>query len=134
MDVALFEDPEGPIERFSWGVFVIRGETHGQTATGRVGAGKDIRVVGEKVKRWREREGHRLKKSMIARVYDKGVEALVIGTGVEGGIEAPDKVRRSIARHGIPLLVVEPTAEACRVYNQLWREGKRVALLAHGSC
>lgn len=130
----LFEDPRGPIERFTWGLFVVRGVEHGETESGRVGAGKDIRIVGDCVSRWRERKGHRLKKSMITGVYDEDIETLVIGTGVEGAVEVPEKVSEAARGHGICQIVVARTPEACRRFNELARAGKRVALLAHGTC
>ncbi|MBI5092479.1 MAG: hypothetical protein HZB26_08545 [Candidatus Hydrogenedentes bacterium] len=67
----LFHDAAGPIEQFSWGRFIICGEEQSQSETGRIGAGKDIRVIGKEVTRWKEREGHRLKKRMITGVGDK---------------------------------------------------------------
>lgn len=131
---ALFHDAEGPIEQFTSGTFVIRGDEHSRTAKGRVGAGKDIRLIGKKVTRWKERKGHRLKKSMITGVYDKDIDVLIIGTGVEDSVEVPDKVRGAVEKHGIPELVIEPTPQACRTYNKLYRKGIRVALLVHGTC
>lgn len=130
----LFVDPEGPIEHLAWGAFVICGTVHGDSEEGRIGAGKDIRVIGTSVTRWKEREGHKLKKSMITGVYDDDLEVLIIGTGVNGAIEVPGKVVKEIERHGIECVVVEPTAQACETFNELSREGRHVGLLAHGTC
>lgn len=130
----LFEDPAGPIERLTWGRFLIRGEQHGEASGKRTGKGKDIRITGSKVRRWKGREGHRLKKSMIEDVCNEDIEVLIIGTGIEGGIEVPEKVRNAVAKRGIAELYVERTPEACRRFNELHRAGKRVALLAHGTC
>ena len=69
----MLDDPRGPIQHFSWGAFVIGGEEHSTTT----GAGKDIRVVGDDVSPWRERKGHKLKRSMITGVYDRDVDVLV---------------------------------------------------------
>ena len=96
--------------------------------------GKDIRLVGGVVSRWKERKGHRLKKEMITGVYDHGVEALIIGLGVHSALECPRQVQEAILEQGISQLILEPTPEACRRYNEMVREGKRVALLAHGTC
>lgn len=126
----MFEDPTGPIEHFSWGKFVIEGEEHSTT----VGVGKDIRLVGEEVSAWRERKGHKLKPSMITGVYDREVDVLVIGVGVYGAITCPERVREAVRGHGISELIVEETPEACATYNALFWEGRRVALLAHGTC
>ncbi|MGD9030258.1 MAG: Mth938-like domain-containing protein [Anaerolineae bacterium] len=126
----MLDDPRGPIERFSWGRFVIDGEEHSTNA----GVGKDIRVVGKDVSPWRERKGHALKKSMITGVYDRDIDVLIIGIGVHGALECPKKVERAIREHGIHELIVQPTPQACATYNELFRQGKRVALLAHGTC
>jgi hypothetical protein len=126
----MFDDPRGPIEHFSWGAFVIDGEEHSTES----GVGKDIRLIGEEVSAWRERKGHKLKRSMITGVYDREVDVLVIGMGVHGAVKCPDKVRKAVREHGISKLILQPTPEACATYNELFREGKRVALLAHGTC
>jgi len=129
-----FHDDQGPIESLTWGMFAIRGESHGECQLERLGAGKDIRIMGKKVTRWKERKGHRLKKSMVTGVYDKDLEVLVIGAGIERAIEVPDKTVRAIREHGISEVFIAPTPQACRMYNELYRKGKRVGLLAHGTC
>ena len=60
----MFEDKKGPIEHFSWGKFIIKGEEHSKTGMGKIGAGKDIRLIGLKISKWKERDGHILDKSM----------------------------------------------------------------------
>ena len=131
---SLFTDPGGPIESFSWGAFVVRGKEHSESSDGKTGSGKDVRIIGAEVSAWKERKGHLLKKSMITDVYEKGVKVLVIGNGVYGALEVPEKVKRDVAKHGISQLLIECTPEACHTYNELFREGKKVALLAHGTC
>ncbi|MGD8967434.1 MAG: Mth938-like domain-containing protein [Anaerolineae bacterium] len=126
----MFDDPRGPIQHFSWGAFVIGDEEHSTEA----GVGKDIRLVGEDVSPWRERKGHKLKKSMITGVYDRDVEVLVIGIGVHGAVKCPDKVKKAIREHGISELILQPTPQACATYNDLFHQDKEVALLAHGTC
>jgi len=130
----MFDDPDGPIEQFEWGRFVVCGAEHSGSHEQRVGAGKDIRLIGRDATRWREREGHRLTPSMIAGVYGKEIDVLIIGIGVNGAVECPQEVRQSIRANGIGELILERTPEACRTYNALFREGKSVALLAHGTC
>jgi hypothetical protein len=130
----MFDDPRGPIEHFSWARFVVRGVEHAFTESGAVGAGKDIRIVGDAVSAWEEREGHKLKPDMITGIYGRGVEVLIIGNGVRGLIDMTKKARQAVAEHGIARLIVEQTPEACRLYNELYRQGLQVALLAHGTC
>ena len=131
----MFDDPRGPIEYFSWAKFIICGQEHSEVVDGEeVGVGKDIRLIGREVSEWRERKGHELKPSMITGVYGRGIEVLIIGIGVDGLIECPGKVKRAIQENGIPEVIVARTPEACRLYNELFHQGKRVALLAHGTC
>jgi len=96
--------------------------------------GKDVRLVGEEVSEWRERKGRRLKNSMIAGVYDRYLDVLVIGIGVYGAVKRPREVRKTIHEHGISELILKPTPEACATYNELFHRGEKVALLAHGTC
>jgi hypothetical protein len=128
------EGIEAPVEWVSWGTFRVCGKEHAKTEKGKVGVGKDIRVIGRDVTEWKERKGHSLTSSMITGVYDAGIEVLVIGIGVDGAIECPEEVKRSIREQGIARVELRRTPEACQLYNALLRAGKQVALLAHGTC
>lgn len=130
----MFHDSRGPIEQFSWGRFVVCGEEHGKVHGTKIGKGKDIRLIGTKVSKWKEREGHRLSKSMISGIFDERLDVLIIGIGVDGLIECPDEVLKHIKSRGIERVILKNTPDACRIYNDLYHEGKRVALLAHGTC
>ncbi len=130
----MFDDPAGPIEHFEWGMYVVNGVSHGKSGDTVIGAGKDIRIVGGNVTAWRERRGHRLSPDMITGVFGVGVETLIIGTGADGLIEYSEEVAASIRLRGISCIIGAPTPESCRIYNEMHRSGKRVALLAHGTC
>ena len=130
----MFDDSKGPIEHFSWGKFVVCGVEHSGSPAGDVGVGKDICLVGPEVTAWSERKGHRLKRSMVSGVFDRDIVVLVVGTGVYGRLKCPKKVRQSIGESGIVQVILEPTPVACRIYNELYHGGGRVALLAHGTC
>jgi hypothetical protein len=129
-ETAMFHDDHGPIERFEWGKFTITGRVHMKG----MGVGKDIRLVGTDVTEWAEREGHLLTPEMITGIYHSGIEVLVIGNGINQLLQCPDTVRTDILSHGIMELHVLPTPEACKDYNELYRQGRKVALLAHGTC
>ena len=131
----MFDDPSGPITHFSWGKYIIDGKVHETKEKGKeIGAGKDIRIVNGKVSAWEERHGHKLTPEMITGISKEDAEILIIGIGVNGLIKVPKETRKVINKLGIPELILAPTPEACRRYNQLVREGRRVALLAHGTC
>lgn len=124
------EHKEELIEHFTFGEFVIAGQKH----SGEKGVGKDIRLVGREVSAWKERKGHRLTPEMITGVYRRGIEVLVIGNGDGGALEVPAEVIAAIQANGIPEVIVEKTGKACKLYNRLYRQGKKAALLAHGTC
>ncbi|MFO7696026.1 MAG: Mth938-like domain-containing protein [Anaerolineae bacterium] len=132
--MTLFSDPNGPIESLEWGLFHIDGVAHGEADGSEQGAGKDIRIVGRTVSSWPERKGHRLKRKMITGIAPDSVDILVIGTGVYGRIKCPGKLLRELQTSGLHKVVLLPTVEACATYNRLFHEGRRVALLAHGTC
>ncbi len=125
----MFEDPKGPINRFEWAAFTINGEVHNLQE----GVGKDIFLSPQGVSAWSERKGHKLKAGMVKRALALKPEVLIIGNGVEGALEIGKKARRKVEEAGVKLVVLR-TPEACYEYNRLYREGKRVILLAHGTC
>lgn len=129
----MFSDPAGPIEHFSWGRFVICGKEHSRQET-KLGVGKDIRLIQQDVTEWKERKGHLLTLEMITGVWEQKIEILVIGNGVNGALECPASVIQGIqARENIQVVIAK-TPQACELYNRLYKLGKRVALLAHGTC
>lgn len=128
-----FEDPKGPIQRASWATFFIDGQEHSD-GDRRMGAGKDLRLVGHAVTAWDERQGHRLSPAMITGVYDQQLDTLILGLGFDRKVECPPELVEEIRRHGIPNVVLAATAEACRLYNEAVRAGKRVGMLVHGTC
>jgi hypothetical protein len=46
----------------------------------------------------------------------------------------PKEVKKEIKARGIGKLILACTPEACALYNELFHQGKSVALLAHGTC
>jgi len=125
----MFAEPKGPITHFEWATFTIDGKIHSSEK----GVGKDIFLSPEGVSAWHERKGHKLKAGMVRRALALKPEVLIIGNGVEGALEIGKKARKEIEDAGVKLIVLR-TPEACREYNRLYRHGKRVILLAHGTC
>jgi hypothetical protein len=130
----MFNDPKGPIEHFSWGKYVINGQEHSKADGDKIGKGKDIRLFGDKVSKWKERKGHILNESMITGIFGNKVEILIIGTGVDGMLNCPEDIKNFILSNGIKELILEKTPQACSIYNKLYHKGKKAALLAHGTC
>ena len=110
---------------------MINGVSHSQDGEG---VGKDICVINGEVHPWEARKGHRLKVKMVQCVFGKDVSVLVIGVGVQGAIHVPQKTCNAIREAGISTVFIEKTPAACAIYNRLFHNGERVALLAHGTC
>ena len=125
---------KGPIESYSFGKFIIDGKEHSGVNDKVRGQGKDILLVGKNVSEWKEREGHRLSLDMVTRVFDENIDILIIGAGADKALKCPKKVILKIKKHGISRVIVKRTQKACKVYNRLYKKGKKVALLAHGTC
>ena len=129
--IAMFKDKNGPIEAFDWGRFVINGKVHSEDGEG---VGKDICIIEGEVAPWDERHGHRLNPDMVDCVFGKELRVLVIGNGVYGRIKVRNKTIKKLKAEGISEVIIEKTPQACKIFNQLYREGKRVGFLAHGTC
>lgn len=126
----MFDDPEGPIEHFSWAKFIIRGREHSRFK----GAGKDILIVGDEVEEWKDMGGHHLTPSSVDCIEGNDLEVLVIGNGVSGMVDISGSVIRRTKELGISEVIILHTPKACSTYNEAYKEGKKVALLAHGTC
>ena len=127
----MFTDSAGSIERFEWGMFQINGRVHSMEGEG---VGKDIFMLGREVHAWKARKGHRLEPKMVPGTLKDDVDILVIGNGVNGALKVPKKTCKAIRAAGVIQLIIEPTPKACAIYNELVRQGKNAALLAHGTC
>ncbi|MBI9043706.1 MAG: hypothetical protein JEZ06_04425 [Anaerolineaceae bacterium] len=134
MDKTVFKDSIGPIEEFSWGKFIVGGKTHTKEGDQLIGAGKDIRLIRNHISAWTERKGHKVKPDMITGIFDQDIQVLVFGIGVQGSLKVPQKTISAIKKQGIEEVLLLRTPQACQIYNKLYYEGKRVALLAHGTC
>jgi hypothetical protein len=49
-------------------------------------------------------------------------------------VECSKKVKNKIREKGIDKVILARTPDACALYNELFHQGKSVALLAHGTC
>ncbi|MHB2154878.1 Mth938-like domain-containing protein [Calditrichota bacterium GD2] len=125
---------QGPIEEVSWGKFVIGGRAHFKNSDGTLtGAGKDICLIGKMLSPWRERKGHLLTQDMVRRVASADVDTVIIGNGFDGALQVPDEVKNFLEENG-KTVIIEKTPQACERFNRMFRQGAKVALLAHGTC
>ncbi|HID74015.1 MAG TPA: hypothetical protein EYP43_03065 [Thermoplasmata archaeon] len=129
----MFEDPDGPIERYAWGEYRIHGRVHrwDVMVTGNIGSA--VEVAPWRERRDLERVPHLLIPAMVEPALVLGPEVLIVGTGAMGALRVDRAMVDSIEVEGVRL-VVEPTPRACGTFNRLFGEGRRVVALLHGTC
>jgi hypothetical protein len=92
-----------------------------------------ILLPGRVIPGWRRKEGHSLGEEDLEKVFDFGPKILVVGTGAHGVMKVPAHLRNLLASEGIDL-IADRTEAAARRFNELLREGRRVAGCFHLTC
>jgi hypothetical protein len=111
------------IDSYRFGQIVINGRKY----TSDVIISPD-RVQGD----WWRDESHELALKDIAGVIDENPEILLVGTGASNLMKVlPEVEQEAEARH--IQLIVQPTGEACDIYNQL-APTQRVVAAFHLTC
>jgi hypothetical protein len=111
------------IDFYEFGEIVIDGKSYTS----------DVIIYPQRIdSNWRRREGHELGLSDLKDVLENRPEIIVVGTGNPGLMKVLPETERYIKSKGIEL-VVQPTREACRTYNELCIDRKIIALL-HLTC
>jgi hypothetical protein len=81
---------------------------------------------------WWRKEGHRLQFEDLKEVLETKLEVLVVGTGYYGEMMVPAETRKQVESAGIDL-IIQKTAEACKIFNILV-ESKKVVAALHLTC
>ena len=81
---------------------------------------------------WWRKDGHVLYVADIESVVEEKPEVLIVGTGKYGLLDVMPETKEYIESKGIEL-IVEPTEQACEIYNQVSKDKKTVAAL-HVTC
>jgi hypothetical protein len=76
---------------------------------------------------------HHIKKEEIEQLFTSGAEAVVIGVGILSRARLSDEAKNYAERQSAELLVL-PSRDAVRKWNQLVNKGKRTAALIHITC
>ena len=93
----------------------------------------NIILLGKIVNRARYLPDHGLAFDDIIPLVEYKPEYIVIGTGASGVMPVSDEIKELIETKGIKL-IVEKTPDACRTYNSLLSENKKVAAFLHDTC
>ena len=111
------------IDHYRFGAITVGGQRHT----------RDLIILPERViVGWWRKEGHALYPDDLTAVLEAAPEVLVVGTGAYGMMRVTEETRWALKAAGIHL-VVAPTAEAVKTYNDL-REKARVAVALHLTC
>ena len=112
------------IESYSFGRIVVDGKEYTT----------DLIIFSDRVKDgWWRKQGHRLHIEDIEDVVEERPDVLVVGTGYWGLMRVPAETKKYIEERGIEL-IIQPTKQACKTYNELIRSGKEAAAAFHLSC
>jgi hypothetical protein len=96
----------------------------------------DVIVFPEKVMGgWWRREGHRIYVEDLMEILSHTPlpEVLVVGTGYSGLVKVMPEVENVLKARGIKLMV-QPTGEAYKTFNELLRSNRLVAGAFHLTC
>ncbi len=94
----------------------------------------DVKIIGGRVKdNWWRGQGHLLDLADISDIMESRPDVLVIGTGYSGRMQVPDATRQGLGNLGIRIMA-ERTGSAVRMFNQLHKEGRKVAGAFHLTC
>ena len=111
------------IDSYHFGQIVINGTKYTS----------DVIIFPDRVQgNWRRNESHELTLKDITVIMNENPEILLVGTGASGQMRVLPEVERAAESRNIQL-IVQPTGEACDLYNQLSQVQTVVAAL-HLTC
>ena len=112
------------ITEFSFGKIVVKGQTYHD----------DIKIVnGQVISGWWRKSGHRVDIHDVADILGSRPDILIIGKGSPGLMKSTASLRDYLGIHNVEL-IEKKTTKAIEVFNQLFREGRKVAAGFHITC
>lgn len=82
---------------------------------------------------WWRKQGHRLDIEDIQDVIDFKPELLIIGKGESEMMDIPASTIEGLRTAGIKV-IAENTTQACKIFNEQFKKGKKVAGAFHITC
>jgi hypothetical protein len=93
----------------------------------------DLIIFYDRVRpQWWRVEGHRLQVIDLEDVWQEKAEFLIIGTGAYGAMKVEKEVKEKALQVGFQL-IVQPTREAVKTYNQIEAQSKAIGAF-HLTC
>ena len=112
------------IDDYRFGRIAIDGEAYTKDV---------ILVPGQAPAKWWRRRGHEVCVEDLAVILDAKPEVFVIGTGAYGRVVVLEEAEEALRQVGANV-VSQPTDDACKTYDRLLAEGRRVAAGFHLTC
>ena len=93
----------------------------------------NVALINNKPTKLRHFDDHVIKKDDFISLVESKPEYIIIGTGASGVVQVPDDIIKYIKENNI-ILIIKKTADACKEYNKLTQQNKKVAALLHNTC
>lgn len=112
------------INSYSFGSIEVQGKMYTE----------DLIVYPDRVKsNWWRKEGHSLTIEDLEEIIDYKPEILVVGKGASSCMKVPLSIKNTFKEHRIEL-VDSDTDNACKLFNELIKKGKKVVGAFHLTC
>jgi hypothetical protein len=111
------------IDSYTFGSFIINGKKFDS----------NVKLIQENAVKCRYFENHIIELNDFTDLVDMKPEYIIIGTGASGVVHVPEEIKEYIEKAGIKL-IIEKTADACDIYNDLIKKNKKVCALLHNTC
>ena len=112
------------IEFYDFGEIIVNGKRYS----------RDLIITPSRIiPNWWRREGHRLCLEDLREVLNEQVDVVILGTGYYGLVEVDNEVKEYFENRGVKV-IIKPTREAVREFNNLISSGKRVLGAFHLTC
>lgn len=99
-----------------------------------------VLIIGDKIEERDAKKLHELFKTThrigeweTAKLLSGNPDVILIGTGQEGVLEVDENVSLKL-EDAVPRLIIQPTPQAIKTYNDLVKENKVVNALIHTTC
>ncbi len=112
------------IEKYVFGKIVVNGVTYTN----------DIKIIQDTlIPDWWRKSGHQVGMDDVNDILDSETNILVIGTGKFGLMKLTSLLREKLIKKRI-VVIEKNTSEAIKIFNQLYKEGKKVSAGFHLTC
>ncbi len=111
------------ISNFKFGCFSIDGAEYQH----------DIKIIDNKIKIWNYIKHHTVVPEDLDDILLSNPEIIIIGIG-ESGLVFVEEATKKLAKEKNINLIIKKTSEACKEFNSLTRQYKKVAAILHATC